>query len=129
MEGELTITESTLTGNTAQKNGGAIDNTGGEISITKSALNENTAWNGGAIYNSSGELTITDSTLNENTAWSGGAIYNSSGELTITNSTLTGNTSIWDDGAIYLEEFTKKYESNDCTFKDNKPDDVYEEKD
>ena len=128
---KLTITESTLTKNTAQKSGGAIHNiNGSEITITKTTLTENTAQkDGGAIYNWV-KLTITESILTENTAQegSGGAIYNYWGELTIHESKFTGNTAHDDGGAIYLNESTKKYESENCTFKDNKPDDVYEEK-
>ena len=78
--------------------GGAIhNNEGGELTITKSTLNNNTAkLDGGAIYNSNGELTITESTLNNNTAqgslFGGGGAINNSGELTITESTLNNNT-------------------------------------
>ena len=120
--GELTITESTLNENTA-KIGGAIENRG-ELTITESTLNENTAESGGAILNW-GELTITESTLTKNTAKIGGAIDNR-GELTITESTLNENTAQkGDGGAIYLHKNITKYESENCTFKGNEPDDVY----
>ena len=126
-ESKLTITESTLTGNTARKRGGAINNWS-ELTIASSTLSGNTSEEyGGAIRNFVGKLTITESTLNNNTSGSGGAIYNKKGELTITESTLTENTAQKYGGAICLKE-SKKYESENCTFKDNKPDDVYEEK-
>ena len=101
--GELTITESTLNNNTA-KYGGAINNNG-ELTITESTLNNNTAQeDGGAINNNEGELTITESTLQQNTAqWYGGAIYNWKGDLTITESTLTENTAGY-GGAIHNNE-------------------------
>ena len=83
--GNLTITDSTLTNNTANATGSGVY----------------TEAYGGAIYNT-GTLTITDSTLTNNQAiatamgdhtetyaW-GGAIYNS-GTLTINNSTLQDN--------------------------------------
>ena len=125
--GELTITESTLTENTAQEGyGGAIHNKEGELTITKSTLNNNAATrDGGAIHNWGGELTITESTLNNNTAGSGGAIYNRN-ELTLTESTLINNAS-GSGGAICL--YYTKYGSENCTFKGNEPDDVYEKKD
>jgi predicted outer membrane repeat protein len=44
----------------------------------------------------------------------------------VTETRFTGNTAQNDGGAIYLNE-PKKYESENCNFKDNKPDDVYEE--
>ena len=136
--GELTITSSTLNENTTRKDGGAINNIGeGELTIIKSALNNNIAsekyGSGGAIYNSS-SLTITESVLTGNTAQGteslsngGGAINNIGGELTIHESILNNNTAKMDGGAISLKK-SKKYESNNCTFKDNNPDDVYEEK-
>lgn len=111
-EGELTIIESTLTGNTSQGNGpsdggGAIYNMG-ELTITGSTLTGNAAQGfatyddgGGAIY-SYGKLTVTGSTLSGNTAEDeGGAIYNDGGELTITESTLLGNTTKDGGGAVY----------------------------
>ena len=120
-EGELTITESTLTENTA-KYGGAIHNNG-ELTITKSTLNNNIVEvSGGAIHNNKGgELTITESTLNNNTAhWKGGAIYNNEGELTITESTLNNNTAQRDGGAIHnLDE--KSFKIKDCKLDNNIP--------
>ena len=136
--GELTITSSALNENTTRKDGGAINNIGeGELTIIKSALNNNIAsekyGGGGAIYNSS-SLTITESVLTGNTAQGteslsngGGAINNIGGELTIHESILNNNTAKMDGGAISLKK-SKKYESENCTFKDNKPDDVYEDK-
>ena len=150
--GELTITESTLSENTAQLYGGAIHNMS-RLTITESILNENTAEYGGAIHNLKGEITITESTLTENTAQrKSGAIHNYDGELTITESALTKNTAQREGGAIYnswegeliitesiLNENTArhggviyldkqaKYDSKNCTFKDNDPD-VYEDK-
>ena len=99
--GNLKITESTLSNNTAKDfygKGGAIHNEHGELRITKSTLSNNTVkghdTDGGAIYNE-GILTISWSTLNNNSAKSfGGGIF-SRGSLTITSSTFTDNTSSW----------------------------------
>ena len=123
--GELTIIESTLTQNTAEWNGGAIDNSWGELTVTESAINNNAAINGGgAIYNYKDELTITESVLTGNMAWGGGAIYNGSdGVLTVTESALNENAADY-GGAIFLKE-SRKYESINCTFNDNNPDEVY----
>ena len=80
---------------------GAIYNDGGRLTITKTTLTKNTAWNGGGAIRNSGELTITESTFTGNTAKDdGGAIYNKKGSLTITGSTLTGNRAKDDGGAI-----------------------------
>jgi hypothetical protein len=130
LKGEITITESILNENTAEY-GGAIHNLKGEITITESTLTENTAQRkSGAIHNYDGELTITESALTKNTAQrEGGAIYNSwEGELIITESILNENTAQRYGGAIYLDKLAKYNYSKNCTFKDNDPDDVFEDK-
>ncbi|MCE7698565.1 MAG: hypothetical protein K8E24_006925 [Methanobacterium paludis] len=74
------------------------------VTITNLTLTNNTAFNGGAITND-GSLTLTNSTLTGNTATNyGGAIYNN-GSLTVTNSTLTGNTAS-NGGAITSITYT-----------------------
>ena len=95
--------------------------------ITNSILNNNAAEeSGGAIFNFFGHLTITGSTLTENTAQeTGGVINNGDSELTITCSVLNNNAAEESGGAIYFGELGGKYESENCTFKGNKPDDVY----
>ena len=122
-EGELTITESTLTENTTKNGDGGAINNEGELTITKATLNNNIGEvSGGAIHNNKGgELTITESTLNNNTAhWKGGAIYNNEGELTITESTLNNNTAQRDGGAIHnLDE--KSFKIKDCKLDNNIP--------
>jgi hypothetical protein len=112
-------------GNTAQEAGGAIINFG-ELTIIESILVGNTTKVGGGAIAYGDVLTITESTLNNNTAEiNGGAIYDMEGKIIITESTLTGNTAK-SGGAIYLEFRPRKYKFENCTFKDNKPDDVYE---
>ncbi len=98
--GTLTLTNSTISGNTAGW-GGGIDNSG-TLTITNSTISGNTAGWGGGIDNS-GTLTITNSTISGNTAdWRGGGIENG-GTLTITNSTISGNTTDSYGGGIFSE--------------------------
>jgi hypothetical protein len=105
--GTLTVTNSsTLSGNSAHSKGGGIYNTtSGNATVTNSSLLGNDApFEGGGIYNEGG-LTVTDSTLSENSAWNsngnGGGIDNWYGTLTVTNSTLSGNSALNDGGGIY----------------------------
>jgi hypothetical protein len=97
--GTLTVTNSTLSGNSSSS-GGGIYNSGGTLTVTNSTLSGNSAASGGGIYNSGGTLTVTNSTLSGNSSPSGGGIYNSGGTLTVTNSTLSGNSSS-SGGGIY----------------------------
>jgi hypothetical protein len=88
-DGTLTVTNSTLAGNTAL-GGGGIANLG-TLTVTNSTVADNTAQNGGGIANL-GTLTVTNSTLAGNTALGGGGIYND-GTLTIQNTIVATSTS------------------------------------
>ena len=88
----MAISGLTLTrGNAGTANGGAIFNAE-DLTLTNSTLLGNSATGGGGIFNS-GMLTLTNSTLSGNSATggsAGGGITNS-GSATLTNSTLSGN--------------------------------------
>jgi hypothetical protein len=99
--GPVTVSNSTLSGNSANLgDGGAIYNAG-TLTVSNSTLSGNSAAGGifgaggGGIYNA-GTLTVTGSTLSGNSASGGmygghgGGIYNN-GTLTVSNSTLSGN--------------------------------------
>ena len=114
--GDIAVTDSTLTDNTAENTGGTAANGGalyaedGAITVTDSTLTGNTATAtgygafGGAIVGDG--VTIADSTLTGNEAQSGnggsslvafgGAVYSYSGPVDITDSTLTNNTATGD---------------------------------
>jgi hypothetical protein len=85
--GAMTITNSTVSGNTVRYVGGGISN-GGTMTITNSTVSGNSAGYGGGISNG-GTMTITNSTVSGNSAGYGGGISNS-GTLTLTN-TLVDN--------------------------------------
>jgi hypothetical protein len=109
-EGSITITGSTISGNTSSNGrGGGIYNEGGSITITGSTISGNTSSNGsgGGIHNS-GNLTITGSTISGNIAsGSGGGIYNYEGLITITGSTISGNSCYYGSGGgIFLDYWT-----------------------
>ncbi|HXQ62350.1 MAG TPA: choice-of-anchor Q domain-containing protein [Acidimicrobiales bacterium] len=87
----------TLSGLTIEKGsstrGGGILNDGA-LTVTKSTVSGNSASTGGGGIWSNGSLTVTDSTLADNATGSyGGGIYSgSNGTLHVTDSTLSGNT-------------------------------------
>ncbi len=101
-DGTLTVTGSTLSGNTATTGGGGIWNDG-TLNVTDSTLSGNkSSYYGGGIYSSSsGTLTVADSTIADNSAIAsffnypeyayGGGIY-AYGTATITTSTVSDNT-------------------------------------
>jgi hypothetical protein len=98
-DGMLTVTGSTLSGNSAIY-GGGIYNHSGTLTLSNSTLSGNTARYGGGIYNN-GTLTLSNSTLSGNSAGHAGGIYNSTGTLTVSNSTLSGNYADYEGGGIY----------------------------
>lgn len=123
--GELTIINSNFNENSAI-NGGAILNNG-DLSIIESKLNDNVVDEifglGGAIYNL-GILGVIRSALSNNYSGNeGGAIASFGGKLVVVESEFSMNNAVH-GGAIYHE--STEYESNNCTFRDNNPDDVCE---
>jgi hypothetical protein len=98
--GTLMVTNTTLSSNSAQYWGGGIYNVQGTVTVADSTLTGNSAnSDGGGILNDSpgGMLTVTSSTLSDNSANFGGGIYNS-GTLTVTNSSLSGNSAVLGTG-------------------------------
>lgn len=106
---DLTIDDSTFTGNHATTNmGGAIFAFSGNIIIRNSTFTGNYSIDGGAIYNYTNATNpgatfiINDSVFNNNyaTIYDGGAIDNTK-TATLTNTTFTSNTAAGSGGAIY----------------------------
>jgi predicted outer membrane repeat protein len=89
--GTLTLMNSTVANNTSYGSGGGIDSWG-VVALTNSTVSGNTASDGGGLW-SDGTLTLTNTTVSGNTAeYFGGGIESQSGTLTLTNSTVSGNT-------------------------------------
>lgn len=108
-EGNLTLVDSTISGNSAISRGGGIFGGygSGSIAIIGSTISGNfSKYNGGGIAHRYGTLTITQSTISGNTAnGTGGGIdfrgYNAI--LTVTESTISGNSSTNSSGGgVYL---------------------------
>lgn len=102
--GALTITNSTVRDNDANRLAGGIFN-GGTLEITNSTISGNRAAYGGGGVQNQGTLIVHNSTISGNTAsykrlGSGGGIYNEGPLTIITNSTLSGNVADGTGGAI-----------------------------
>ncbi|MBW6466871.1 MAG: hypothetical protein K0B06_10230, partial [Brevefilum sp.] len=98
--GQLSVVNSTISGNTSGfGNGGGIFNLG-DLTIMNSTLSGNMAYGrGGGIFNL-GDLTIMNSTLSGNMAAGGGGVYND-GRMTVRNSTFSGNVAEQEGGGVY----------------------------
>ena len=123
-QGQLNLTNCTVSGNTSSTFGGGISNDGGAVKLTNSTVSGNTATTGGGIYNSGkplnsyypqitrvGTVTLTNCTVSGNTATNGGGLsnhgsYDSSatggavGTATVTNSTFYDNTAAQYGGGV-----------------------------
>jgi CSLREA domain-containing protein len=91
--GTLTLINSIVSGNTAERGGGIFSNA--TLIITGSSIISNTARSGGGLMNYasiSGGATLTNSTISGNIATNGiGGISQETGAISITNSTISGN--------------------------------------
>jgi hypothetical protein len=96
----LRVTNSTLSGNSANSTGGGIYSEGlhgnATMEIVNSTVSGNSAHVGGGIYNSHSASTVSNCTLSGNSAsYGGGGIFhvgiNGSATLSVSNSTLSAN--------------------------------------
>ncbi|NJO14945.1 MAG: CSLREA domain-containing protein [Thioploca sp.] len=112
-DGTLTITDSTVSENSAGDPAGGINNDGGTLTIINSTVSENIVKSNynpgsGGIYNNGGTLTLINSTVSRNVVEDNsdeprsGGIYNDGGTLTLTNSTISENVSVQDEGGGIL---------------------------
>jgi CSLREA domain-containing protein len=109
--GTLTVTDSTVSDNSAQFTGGGIFNDQGTLTVTGSTISDNSSLHGaggGGIFNHLGTLTITGSTISDNSSVSlaGGGVYNngdvgSERRTTITTSTISDNSASFAGGGVY----------------------------
>lgn len=123
---EMTIsssyTESTIYGNTATGNGGAIGLNHGTVTVESGNFSNNTAENGGAIYLGDGDMSMNNIFIHGNTATkSGGGVYLANGTLTIEgadNNKIINNTAETTGGGILVQDGDLKMEK--CLVQENK---------
>jgi hypothetical protein len=97
-KGNLSIVQSSIEGNKAL-DGAGIANYNSAV-ISQSSITGNNAISGGAIYNRD-NLILSDSNISGNSATFGGAVYNTGDSLNITGSTITSNSALVAGGAVY----------------------------
>jgi hypothetical protein len=100
--GTVTVTSSTISGNSADLAGGGILNNGGTVTVTGSTISGNSASSfGGGISNNGGTLIVINSTISGNSsADDGGGILNYNGTVIVTGSTISGNSADLAGGGI-----------------------------
>jgi predicted outer membrane repeat protein len=100
---KLSVRSSTIRNNVASRggSGGGITNAG-QLRVTDSSVNTNTATTAGGGIFSSGEVTVHNSTVNFNSARTGGAISVSGGSLKLDHSTGDDNKATDTGGALFV---------------------------
>jgi hypothetical protein len=115
----LSISDSTVTGNSTGAEGGGIWSINAVVTVTGSTISGNSsASGGGGLYHrDEGSLTVTNSTINGNSVGQhghsphgGGGIR--AGNLTVTNSTISGNSATGGGGGIDMFGRTMKVITN-----------------
>jgi hypothetical protein len=117
-EGTLTLSNSTVSGNSAFLGGGIVNL--GTLTLNNSTVSGNSADTGGGIVNF-GTLSLNNSTVSGNSAGGdGGGIYNFAfaDTLSISNSTVSGNSASGKGGGIY--NVGSKADITFCTIYGNK---------
>jgi hypothetical protein len=103
-DGTLTVSGSTLSGNSSAAGGGIAND--GTLTVSGSTLSGNTADRGGGIFSSIGTVTVSNSTISSNTANQGGAIYLRDGALTVSGTTLSSNVATGGGGILNSQQGT-----------------------
>ena len=121
--GTLSLTNSLITDNSANRGGGLFNTASGKATLTNSVISLNNAiTDGGGIFNNSeislldaetlGEITLDQSTVSENTAGgSGGGIASFIGRTILTDSTVADNTAAVDGGGIIAQGADSTFDS------------------
>jgi hypothetical protein len=110
----LTLTDSTISGNSATYGGGGVYNILGTVTLSNSTISDNSTsytisgnsasyGRGGGVSNHYGTATLNNSTISGNSAGNrGGGVYNNlSGTATLSNSTISGNSAGSRGGGVY----------------------------
>jgi len=110
----FTMTGGTVSGNTANGDGGGVWVNGGEFTMSGSAkVTGNTATsNGGGVYTGDGTFTMNGGTVSDNNAgWAGGGVFvnSGSGTFNMKGGTVSGNTADGGSG-VYVDGGTLKME-------------------
>ena len=106
----VSITDSTISGNTAQTGGGISETGNADLTITGSTISSNSATNnGGGIEAAGSTLSLTNSTIGDNSqtgsptaTFGGGGIWNNGAATSLSHDTIAGNGAQVSGGGIQL---------------------------
>jgi len=100
-DADVTLSKSTVSGNTASDGGGLYAGNG-NITLNRCTVSDNVAaFNGGGVNAQNGDLTLNHSVVRDNSARDGGGIYALGQLLTLTDSSVNGNDARGNGGGIF----------------------------
>ena len=101
LDSTLTLTQSTVSGNSSTRDGGGIHALNSTVTLTQSTVSGNSAtrYSGGIIAHTS-SVNLTQSTVSGNSSTDSGGIHAYSSTVNLTQSTVSGNSSTRDGGGI-----------------------------
>jgi hypothetical protein len=102
---QLTVNNSTISGNSANTEGGGIYANGGKVWLDYATVRNNIANQGGGLYSDASRPDISNSTFSGNTVTGhgGGLFFNGNVDTAyVTSSTISGNSADGHGGGIYL---------------------------
>eukprot|EP00900_Chrysochromulina_parva_P026555 jgi/Chrpa1/8533/Chrysochromulina_OHIO_Genome00011180-RA len=91
-----------ITGGYTTSYGGGVHLNSGTVTITSSSIFGNTAYDGGGVSTSSGTVTITFSSIYRNTATYGGGVFVEAGTVAISSCNISGNTATYAGPSVYV---------------------------
>jgi predicted outer membrane repeat protein len=101
-QGTLTLSNDTISGNTANLGGGGIFNNMGTLTLSNSIISKNSGGNGGGFENVAGNATVTGTNFIANTSPNGlGGGISNSGTLNLSGSNFSQNTSFIGGGGLF----------------------------
>jgi len=110
--GALTVTDSEVSGNAANRAGGGIEDGGGTVTLTNATVDANTIGtanpgNGGGLHSGGGDVTISGGQFMNNTAVEGGGLWTNGtiivqDSLTVADNEATGDAANQGGGGLYV---------------------------
>jgi hypothetical protein len=126
----VAINNLTITHGATSGDGGGIASEGVALTVTNSTVTENTAGLGGGIVVRGGTVVLNDTAVRGNSAYRGGGIFVYTATVTLNNSSVTGNVATLRGGGIELLDPINgdgyppgSVNLYDSTVADNQPDD------
>ena len=124
-EADVTLSNSTVSGNQTNNDGGGISSTSGLVTVINTEIRDNIANDsGGGIITIDADTIIDRSTISDNDATGGGSdgggILSIGGAVTISNSTISGNSARSNLGSGGIQTFGGNVIITDSTITDNR---------